>query len=123
MESGSTAPDTKQSHDFFNPEILKLIEIPRFASGFQKKLRFGTSENHCRLCHAATFDIPHGGLPKKAFVLAVELAGALVSNFKGCTRGIESVHEHAVTGSVQAKLLLILKRAHRRECTEVMMES
>src|SRR6476620_5289726 len=96
-------------------KIFKDDRDPSPRSGFQKKPRVGTSENHRGLYDATAFDIPHRWLSEKSFVLAIELAGAFVSNFKGRARGIKPVHEHAITGSMQAKLFLILKRAHRRE--------
>jgi hypothetical protein len=49
------------------------------------------------------FDIRRRRLDEKAFVLATELVRAFISDFERCTRGIESVVEHAVTSSIQTK--------------------
>ena len=64
-----------------------------------------------------------GRLAEKAAVFAVELAGAFVADFEGCAGGVEAIHEHALPRCLQAELLLILKRTHRRQRTEMMVES
>jgi hypothetical protein len=61
-------------------------------------------------------------LAEEASVLAIELACAFISNFEGRTRGIEPVDKHAVTGSMQSKLFLILKWAHRGQGSEPVMK-
>jgi len=45
---------------------------------------------------AAGFDVAHGRLAEEAAVLAIELAGAFVADFKCCAGGIETVVEHAL---------------------------
>ncbi len=72
---------------------------------------------------AAGFDVAHGGPAEEAAVLAIELAGAFIADFKGGAGGIQSFIEHPLPGYVQAKLLLILKRAHCGQRTELMMQS
>jgi len=51
--------------------------------------------NCCGLGEAARFDVAHRWLTKEAFVFAVELTWALLSNFNGCTRSIKPFDEHS----------------------------
>jgi hypothetical protein len=46
-------------------------------------------------------------LAEEAAVFAVELAGTFVSDLKGRTGGVQTVHEHASPRCMQPKLLLI----------------
>lgn len=73
----------------------------------------------CGVGEATPFDIRHRRLAEKALVLATEPACASISNFERRTRGIESVVEHAVTSSMQAKPLLIPKWAHGSQGAEL----
>ncbi len=74
------------------------------------------------LALAQRLDVADGGLAEEAAVLAAELADAFVADFVSGAGGVESIHEHALSRGLQAKLLLILERAHGGECAELMME-
>ena len=67
-------------------------------------------------------DIAHRRLAEEAFVFPIELTRALISDFKGCTRGIQFPSEHFLTRCMKAKLFLKLQRAHGCEAAEVMVE-
>jgi hypothetical protein len=69
-----------------------------------------------------SFDIAHGRLAKEAAVFSVELADALVANLVSCARGVHPIHKHPLPCPLQPQLLLVLKRAHRGQCTELMMK-
>src|SRR5262249_55229978 len=80
-----------------------------------------------RSCHgntvrAKSFDIAHGRLAEEAAVLSVELADTLVADFVSCTRCVHSIHKHPLSCPLQPQLLLVLKRAHRGQCAELMMK-
>jgi hypothetical protein len=62
-----------------------------------------------------------GGWPKKRRYSRLKLACAFISNFEGRTRGIEPVDEYAVTGSMQSRLFLVLKWAHRSQGSEMVI--
>src|SRR5215469_1648008 len=76
----------------------------------------------CGFREPTRLDVAHRWLTKEAFVFAVELTRAFISNFKGCTRSIEPLDQHPFSRCYQAKLFLILKRAHGRQRTEMMMQ-
>lgn len=67
-------------------------------------------------------NIPHWRLPEEAAVFAVELTGALVSDLECSARGVEAVEEHPRTCSLQPKLFLVLKGAHRGERSEMIVK-
>ena len=67
-------------------------------------------------------DVAHGWLAEQAGVFAIELAGALVADLEGSPGGIQTVNEHARSGSLQAELFLILKGTHGGQCAEMMVE-
>ena len=69
-----------------------------------------------------SFDIAHGRLAKEAAVLSVELTDTLVPDFESCARGVHAIHKHALPCSLQPQMLLVLKRAHRGQCAELMMK-
>src|ERR1700739_608322 len=71
---------------------------------------------------AAGFYVAHGRLAEEAAVLAIELAGAFVADFEGGAGGIEAVVEHAFARYMQAKLLLVLQRAHRSQRSKLMVQ-
>src|SRR5215470_6231943 len=76
----------------------------------------------CGLREPTRLDVAHRWLTEEAFVFAVELTRAFISNFKGCTRSIEPLDQHPFSRCDQAKLFLILKWAHGRQRTEMMMQ-
>lgn len=53
--------------------------------------------NGRRVGETVGFDIAHGRLTEEAFVLAGELARALISDFKSGSRGIQSLYKHSFT--------------------------
>ena len=61
-------------------------------------------------------------MAEEAAVFAIELGGAFVADFEGGTGGVETIDEHAFARGLQAKLLLILKRAHGGERAEMVMQ-
>jgi len=67
--------------------------------------------------------IAHRGLSEEALVLPIELARTFVSYREGCTRSIKFLCEHLLPCCMEPKLFLKLKRTHRCETTEVMMQS
>src|ERR1017187_222067 len=67
-------------------------------------------------------NIPHRWLAEEAAVFAVELAGAFVSDLKGRTCGVQTIHEHAAPRCLQPKLFLILKRTHGGQHPEMMVQ-
>ena len=69
-----------------------------------------------------SFDIAHGRLAKEAAVFSVELAHALIADFVSCACGVHPIHKHALPCPLQPQLLLVLKRAHRGQCAELMMK-
>jgi len=66
-------------------------------------------------------NIPDRWLTEKATVLAIELAGAFVSDLKARTRRVQTIQKH-VAPRLQPKLLLILKRTHGDQHTEMMVK-
>ena len=79
-----------------------------------------------RGCRAAVelarFDIPHRWLAEESAVLPIELACTFIADLEGGTRGIQTVIQHALSGDMQSKLLLILEWAHRGERAELMVQ-
>ena len=67
-------------------------------------------------------DIAHGRLAKEAAVFTVELAHTLVSDLEGCGCRIDPVDDHPAPRCLQPQLLLILKRAHIRQYTKMVMQ-
>jgi hypothetical protein len=61
-------------------------------------------------------------LAEEATVFAIELAGALVSDLKSRTGGVQTVDEHAFPRCMQPKLLLILKRTHSSQRPEMVVQ-
>src|ERR1700684_4145925 len=57
-------------------------------------------------------DITNWGPAKESPVLAIELAGAFVTNLERRTCRIQFPREHALPRGMQAKLLLKLQRTH-----------
>ena len=68
------------------------------------------------------FDIPHRRLAKEAAVFPIELACTFIADFEGCACGVQTIVEHALSGHVQSKLLLVLKRAQRSQRSELMVQ-
>src|SRR4051812_26418475 len=60
-------------------------------------------------------------LTEEAAVFTIELTHALISNFEGRRCRIDPVDQHAAPCCLQPQLFLILKRAHMRQHTEMMM--
>ena len=50
------------------------------------------------------------------------MAGALVSDLKGRTGGVDTIHEHASPRRLQPKLFLVLKRTHGSQHPEMMVQ-
>src|SRR6267378_1811923 len=69
-----------------------------------------------------SFDIAQGRLAKEAAVFSVELADALVADLVSCACGVHAIHKHPLPCPLQPQLLLVLKRAHRGQCAELMMK-
>src|ERR1700733_15605964 len=67
-------------------------------------------------------DISPRWLAKEPAVLAVELAGTLVSHLKRRTCGVQTIDEHTSPRGLQPKLLLILKRTHGRQRPEMVVQ-
>src|SRR5277367_5578372 len=67
-------------------------------------------------------NISHWWLTEEAAVFPIELAGAFIANLEGRTGCVEAVDEHASPSCLQAKQLLILKRAHGRQRPEMMVQ-
>ena len=61
-------------------------------------------------------------LAEETLVVAVELARAFISNLERCAGSINPFYEHSFFRCSQSKLLLVLKRNHGREGTEMMMQ-
>src|SRR5579885_2582966 len=78
--------------------------------------------DRCNLRVAQGFHIAFGRLPEEAPVLAAELADALVTDLVCRTRGIEPIRQHAPPRFLQPELLLILERAHPRQCAELVVQ-
>ena len=54
------------------------------------------SQELLRPCEPTRFDIPHWGLAKEAFVLAIELTRALIPDFERCAGCIEPLDQHSL---------------------------
>ena len=67
-------------------------------------------------------NIPHRWLTEKTAVFAIELADAFVSDLKACTRRVQTIQKHVAPRCLQPKLLLILKRTHRGQPAEMMVQ-
>jgi hypothetical protein len=67
--------------------------------------------------------IAHWRLSEDALVLPIELAWTFVSHLEGRTRSIKFLCEHLLPCCMEPKLFLKLKRTHRCETMEVMMQS
>src|ERR1035441_4145669 len=67
-------------------------------------------------------NIPHRWLAEETAVFAVKLAGAFVSDLKGSTCGVQTIHEHASPRCLQPKLFLIPNRTHGGEHPEMMVQ-
>src|ERR1700733_9208162 len=102
-ERGSTTADAKflANHDIARSDVIK------------------TSRSQCR---SQCLHIADRGLTKEAFVFPIELAWTFVPHREGYTRSIELVDKHLLPSGAQAQLLLVLKRAHGCECTEMVMQ-
>jgi len=50
------------------------------------------------------------------------LAHALVADFVSRACGVNPIHKHPLPCPLQPQLLLVLKRAHRGQCAELMMK-
>ena len=68
-------------------------------------------------------DITDGGLAKQAAVFTIELTRAFVSNFKGHSRRVHIIGEHPRSRGLQSNLLLVLKRTHCGERSEMVVKS
>jgi hypothetical protein len=66
--------------------------------------------------------IPHGRLPEKPSVFAIELACAFIADLESRTLRVESIHEHPLSRGAKAKLLLELQRTHRSKRTKMVMQ-
>src|ERR1700722_17308274 len=64
-------------------------------------------------------DIANWGPAEESPVLAIELARAFVADLERGTGRIEFTREYALPRGMQAKLLLILQRTHRRKCAKM----
>ncbi len=89
-------------------------EAPRFADG--PRWKSGGA------CDSARFDIANRRLAEESAVFPVELAGTLIADFEGGTCCIQTLIEHAFSGYMQSKLLLVLQGAHRGERTELVVQ-
>jgi hypothetical protein len=67
-------------------------------------------------------DIAHGRLTKEAAVFTVELAHTFVSDLEGRGCRIDPIDYHPAPRCLQPQLLLILKRAHIRQYTKMVMQ-
>src|SRR5947209_11244322 len=67
-------------------------------------------------------NVPHWRLPEEPAVLAIELAGALTSDFKGGAGRIEAGSEHPRASCLQPQLFLILQRTHRGQHAEMVVQ-
>jgi hypothetical protein len=67
-------------------------------------------------------NIPHRWLAEEAAIFAIELGGALVSDLKCRTRGVQTIDEHAFPRCMLPKLLLILKRTHGGQRPEMVVQ-
>ena len=67
-------------------------------------------------------NIPHRWLTEKTAVFAIELTDAFVSDLKACTRRVQTIQKHVAPRCLQPKLLLILKRTHRCQPAEMMVQ-
>jgi hypothetical protein len=76
----------------------------------------------CRDGEPARSDIPHWRLAEESAVLPIELACTFIANLEGCACGIQTFIEHAFSCYMQSKLLLVLKRAHRSQRPEMMVQ-
>ena len=70
----------------------------------------------------ARFCVPHRRLAEEPAVLPIELACTFIADLEGGACGIQAVIEHALSGYMQTKLLLVLKGAHRGERTKLMVQ-
>ena len=68
------------------------------------------------------FDIPHRRLAEKPAVLPIELAGTFIADLESGTCGIQTFIQHSLSGYMQPKLFLVLKRAHRGQRSELMVQ-
>ena len=68
------------------------------------------------------FDVANWGLAEMTSVFAIKLACALVTDFERRTCRIKVTRKHVLSGCVQAKLLLELKRTHRSKVTKTLMQ-
>ena len=71
---------------------------------------------------SASFNVAHWRFAEESAVLSIELAGTFIADFEGRCCGIETFMKHAFARDVQPEMLLVLKRAHCCEGTEVMVE-
>ena len=67
-------------------------------------------------------NIPHRWLAEKTAIFAIELADAFVSDLKASTRRVQTIQKHVAPRCLQPKLLLILKRTHRGQPAEMMVQ-
>jgi len=74
------------------------------------------------VCFSQCQYIAYWGLSEEAFVLPVELARTFVSHLEGCAGSINFLREHPLPCRTEPELFLKLKRTHRGETTEVMMQ-
>jgi hypothetical protein len=67
-------------------------------------------------------EYPASAAGRKTAVFAIELADAFVSDLKACTRRVQTIQKHVAPRCLQPKLLLILKRTHRGQPAEMMVQ-
>jgi hypothetical protein len=71
---------------------------------------------------AEGFDVFERRQAEQAAVFAVELRGAVVADFERGAGGVHLSADEQAARFLQAKLLLVLERAHRRDGFEFMMQ-
>jgi hypothetical protein len=104
---------------------LTLIQdclVPFAADRLDFKVRSlpGTISDEASLASRSACISPHGRLPEKPAEFAIELTSAFIPDLESRTCRIHSIDEHPLSRSAKAKLLLELKRTHRRKGTKMM---
>src|SRR5687767_2991049 len=68
-------------------------------------------------------DVPLGRGSEMFFVVAAEVGGIFVPDAETGARGVEVFAQHETTRFLEADLLLILQRGHRRDAFEMVMKA
>src|ERR1700686_1586489 len=121
-------PSCRPSENWLDDSRQRILSL-LISTSWTCNARFGFESclSHIKSCsdnsiRSKSFDIAHRRVAKETGVFSVELADALVADLVSCARGVHPIHKHPLPCPLQPQLFLVLKRAHRGQCAELMMK-